>query len=694
MTSGPADEGAIGGDMRGRTLPAAYGSLPAGPPRYDVDELMPAHTLLSDLVLTYAVGLVFIVGLARARVPAIVAMMLAGIAAGPWGLRIISTPEEVEELAEIGIVLLLFAVGLDFSLTAMRQIWRTVVIAGTLQLAGTVAAVALLAVTQGASVPLAVFIGLFVALSSTAIVLQGLAARNELSAPHGRLAVGVLLLQDLAIVVLLLLVPILSGKTSLSAVPMAVGRAMLAIAVVAGASRLVLPLLLRFVTASGRREAFPLAIMLASVGSAWLSTLVGLSMAVGAFLAGLMLAESEYHHQAYAEIRPVRDVLSGLFFISLGMLLDVPEVFSHLATVIGIATVIIVIKAVVATGALLVTATPFRIAVIAGMGLAQVGEFSFIVGRAGLDSGLLPPELWQLLLGASILTMALTPPLIAIAPAVAAMLRSRGAAISDVAETIPSMSGHVIIFGFGVGGQLVARAMREIGVPYLILELNGATVRRMRAEGERIFYGDATSPESLHAAGIESASAIVSLLSDPDAALRMTAMARAITPGLPIIVRTRYRGEAERLLHRGATVAVAEEMEASLEVLAQLLARMHVAGNVIEALLDVFRRESVAIRPLRAPRSLPEALPEALGRLPVATHLIEPGHWAVGHTLAETNLRADTGATVLAIQSGSEYAAVLSPDRSLAAGDILYLVGDDSDILLARSRLADGPAES
>lgn len=652
---------------------------------------MPAHTLLSDLVLTYAVGLVFIVVLARARVPAIVALMLAGIAAGPWGFGIVSTPEAVDELAEIGIVLLLFAVGLDFSLTAMRQIWRTVVTAGTLQMAGTVVAVAALALTQGATVPLAVFIGLFVALSSTAIVLQGLAARNELSAPHGRLTVGILLLQDLAIVVLLLLVPILSGKTSLSAVPMAVGRAALAIAVVAGASRLVLPVVLRFVTASGRREAFPLAILLASVGSAWVSTLVGLSMAVGAFLSGLMLAESEYHHQAYAEIRPIRDVLSGLFFISLGMLLDVPHVASQLPTVLAVAAGIIVIKALVATGALLATATPLRIAVIAGIGLAQVGEFSFIVGRAGLESGLMPAELWQALLGASILTMVLTPPLIAVAPAVAARLRARGTPVTREEAPIPAMSGHVIIFGFGVGGQLVARAMREIGVPYLILELNGATVRRMRAEGERIYYGDATSPESLHAAGIATAGAVVCLLSDPAATTRMVAMARGMAGSLPIIVRTRYRTEAEQLQRIGATVAVAEELEASLEVLAQLLARLQVAGNVIEALLDVFRRESVALRPLRAPRAGAEALPEALGRLPVATHKLEAGHWAIGHTLAETNLRAETGATVLAIQSGSDYAAVLSPDRTLAEGDILYLVGDDSDIMLARARLSDGP---
>jgi CPA2 family monovalent cation:H+ antiporter-2 len=651
---------------------------------------MPTHGLLAHLLLSYALGLVFIVALARVRIPAIVALMLAGIAAGPWSLRIISSPEEVDALAEVGIVLLLFTVGLDFSLTAMRQIWRTVVLAGTLQMVATVAVIGALALLlPNVDLRLAVFVGLFVALSSTAIVLKGLAGRNELSAPHGRLTVGILLLQDLAIVVLLLLVPILSGETAASEIPWSAAKALLAIALVAAASRIVLPLLLRIVTASGRREAFPLAILIASVGTAWLSTLVGLSMAVGAFLAGLMLAESEFHHQAYAEIRPVRDVLAGLFFISLGLLLDVPGMLRQLPLVLAIAAVIMVVKSVVAAAALIVTAAPVRVAIMAGVALAQVGEFSFIVGRTGLASGLLPQDRWQALLGASIVTMMLTPLLLAIGPALATRLRGKASKPQREAG-MPHLTGHVIVLGFGVGGHLVARALRELGVPYLILELNGATVQRMKAEGERIFYGDATSPESLHAAGVESAAALVCMMSDPDAAERMVPAVRRMAPRLPIIVRTRYRAEAERLQALGATVAVAEELEASLEVLAQLLARLQVAGNIIETLLDVFRRESVAMRPLRAPRAAPDALHAALTQMPVATHRLEPGHWAIGRTLAEINLRADTGASVLALQNGSEYVAALSPDRRLAEGDVLYLVGDDSDILLARAKLTEG----
>jgi monovalent cation:H+ antiporter-2, CPA2 family len=651
---------------------------------------MSEYGLLANLILTYAIALVLVVALARARVPAIVAMMLAGIVAGPSGIGVIGKVEDVEMLAELGIVLLLFTVGLDFSLAAVQQIWRTILAAGTLQMIGTAAAfAAFVMVTTRAPLPLAVFIGLFVALSSTAIVLKGLAERNELSAPYGRLSVGILLLQDLAIVVLLLLVPILSGRTPLSAVPVALGKAILAIAAVAGASRLVLPTLLRIVTASGRREAFPLAIIVAAVGTAGLGSILGLSMAVGAFLAGLMLAESEFSHQAYAEVRPVRDVLSGLFFISLGMLINVPSVLHVWYIVLGVTAAIIVIKAAIASAALLVCRAPIRIALTAGIGLAQVGEFSFILGRAGLDSGLLPPEMWQVLLGASVATMVLTPLLLGIAPAIGSRAaRHRGVKEEDIEAGIPQLSGHVIVLGFGIGGQLVSRALRDLNVPYLILELNGATVRRARADGELIFYGDATSPESMHAARLEHALAVVSLLSDPDAAYRMVRIARELTSTVPIVVRTRYRLEAERLQTAGATVAVAEELEASLEVVAQLLARLNIAGNTIEPLLDVFRRESVSLRPVRAPRPMLDSLPTAIQQMPVATHRIEANHWANGRTIADINLRANTNASVLAVQRGERYITALLPDERLKEGDVLYLTGDESDVLLARQLLS------
>lgn len=655
---------------------------------------MDNHGLLGPLVFTYGIALLFVVVLARLRVPFIVSLIAAGVAAGPHGLRIIGTPEQVDSLAELGVVLLLFTVGLDFSLTAVRQTWRAILVSGTLQIAATAGGVAaLLAAAAGFAGSLAIFVGLFIALSSTAIVIKQLSERNELSAPHGRLMVGILLLQDLAIVVLLLLVPMLSGRMPLSSAGVAIGKGLLAIAAVAAASRLVLPLLLRFVTASGRREAFPLAILVASVGTAWASSLLGVSMAIGAFLAGLMLAESEYSHQAYAEIRGIRDILSALFFVSLGMLLDMQFVLGHLPLILGIAALIIVIKSTVASAAIVAARTTLRVAVTAGVGLSQVGEFSFILGRAGVEAQMLPLDAWQGLLGASIITMIATPLLMSVAPHVAARLRPRSAASApDETPDAPRAheSGHVVILGYGIGGQLVAHALNDLQTPYVILELNGTTVRRARAEGRWIVYGDATSPEALEGVHAARAAAIVSLLSDPDAARRMVQAVRRMSATVPIIVRTRYSLEADELLRLGATIAVAEELEASLEVLTQLLARLHIPGNVIETLLEGYRRLTIARRPLRAHRPGFDALPDAIRHMPVATHRVDEDDWAAGRSLAEVNLRAATGASILAVQSGDSYATSPAADRRISAGDILYLTGDDSDIALSRERLKSG----
>lgn len=652
---------------------------------------MPHLGILPELVLTYAIALVFILALARLHVPPVVAFIVAGAVAGPTGIGLVETEEDVNLLAEMGIVLLLFTVGLEFSLAELRRIWRAVLFGGTLQIAVTALALLALALAFGHGAwRSALFIGLFVALSSTAIVLRELATRNQLDAPHGRLMVGILLFQDLCIVGLLLLVPILSGQTELSAMPMVLVKAAAAIATVALVGRLVLPVLLGLVARSGRREAFPLAVLLASIGTAWASSLLGISMALGAFLGGLVLAESEFNHQAHAEIRPLRDILSGLFFISLGMLADARVILAELPAVLGLTLVIVVVKALVASGALWVVATPVRVAVTAGVGLAQVGEFSFILGRAGLDVGLISSSQWQLLLAASIATMIVTPALLAAAPAIGARVAAALRRSDDVAQSgeLPHLSHHVVILGFGVGGRLLARALGQLGVAYVILDLNGTSVREAREAGEPIFFGDATSGDTLRAAGVGRARAVVAVLSDPYASLRAVQTVHALNPEVPLIVRTRYAAEADALRRAGAQVAVAEELEASLEVLAQTFGRLDIPGNVIEVLLDGFRRESSGMRVMRAPSQSLDTLPTAIRETPVASHALQPGDWAVGRTLAELNLRAETGALVLALMHAGRYVTSPAPDVRLSEGDVLYLVGDASDIMLARERIA------
>jgi CPA2 family monovalent cation:H+ antiporter-2 len=655
--------------------------------------------LLQELVLAYALAVVLLLVAARLRLPSIVALIVAGMIAGPAGFAFVQSQENVDLMAEVGVALLLFTAGLEFSVTELRRVWRRIVPGGLAQVALTVAAAGgVVAVVFGGSFTRIAVVGLFVALSSTAVVLKELSRRNLLHSPHGRLAIGVLLLQDVVIIAVLASAPTLLGSGSAHAANQAgVGAVLFNLAAVAGGvlliGRVLLPWLLR-IAASMSREAFSLAVLLASVGTAYLAASLGLSMAAGAFLAGLILADGEFSHQVHADVRPLRDLLASLFFISIGMMLDVRALWPILPLVIGGAVVIIIGKAGLTAAAVAMTGTPVRVALATGFALAQVGEFSFVLGRAALDGGVISGTWWQVLLGASVLTMAVTPMLINTAPALANRLARRSTALIPTLDAQRDvLHDHVVILGYGMGGQLLAQSLTELAVPNVVLELNGATVRTALQRGINIHYADVSAPEPLEAAGVAHAAAVVVVISDPDASQRAVRTVRELSPNVPIITRTRYRLEAERLTESGATLAVAEELEASLEVLSQLLARLHIPGNVVETLVDNYRRVLGAptSRGARA-RAIPlDQLPKEMLDAPVSSMRLPVDGWAVGKTLHQLDLRNATGATVLAIRRAGTTISAPSGSVALAADDHIFLLGDDSDVLLARALLTTGP---
>ena len=655
---------------------------------------MPSHSLLADLILTYALALLLLMTAGRLRIPSIVALIVAGVIAGPAGAGIVKTQEDVDLLAEVGIVLLLFMVGLEFSIGELKRVWRLVVFGGTLQVGLTVvAAIVLVMAAAAGSLRLALFVGFFGALSSTAIVLRELTARNQADSFPGRLTTGILLFQDLLIIVLLALQPLAAGTMPPGAAIMSVAWTLLAMGLAASVGWLVLPRLLRLAASVRSRDSFTLAVLLASVGTAWLTSLLGVSMALGAFLGGLVLGETEFSHQIHAELRPLRDALASLFFISMGMLIDPTVVLSAGGAVLGTAALIVLVKALAATAALLMVATPLRVAVAAAVMLSQAGEFSFLLGRTAVQSGIIPDDLWQVLLAAGVMTMLATPMLVAYASTLgvwAARRLGKPADDHEAEDREQEISGHVVIVGYGVGGRLLASTLREIGQPYMVLELNAATVRAARRAGEHIYFGDASNSDALEVARIEHAVAVVGLISDPDASLRLVSTVRSISPTVTLIVRTRYRTEAERLQEAGATLAIAEELEASLEVLAQLLARLHIPGNMVTVLLESFRRSGQTSRTRTAPAVPLAGMPDQVREMPISTHRLDESDWSVGRSLGEVDLRARTGATIVAVQKGQEYVTSPTATLVLAPGDVLFLTGDDSDVQLARARLSNG----
>ncbi|HYE14884.1 MAG TPA: cation:proton antiporter, partial [Pyrinomonadaceae bacterium] len=528
--------------------------------------------LLGDLLLILLASVPMAFAFHRLRLPTIVGFMITGVVIGPYGLRLIRDAHAIEALAEIGVVLLLFTIGLEFSLRRIVEMRRLVLAGGGMQVVITTLLVTAAAYLWGRPLSQALFFGFLFALSSTAIVLKSYIDRAEVDAPHGRAGVGILLFQDLSIVVMMLLVPVLGGREGASASRLALtlGAALAAVAVIILAARKAVPSLLYQIVRLRSPDLFIIFVVLMSLGTAWLTSQFGLSLALGAFIAGMVLSESEYSHQIVADILPFRDVFNSIFFVSIGMLLSLSALWADLPTVLAWVAALVAGKAAVVLAVVRLLGYSLRVSTMAALGLAQVGEFSFILARAGLPQGLLTEADYQRFLAASILSMIATPFLIKAAPRLGYAVQnffSPGSVLEpSVADFRPEeagLRGHVVIVGYGLNGNNLARVLRKVGVPYVILELNAEAVREAGARGEQIVYGDATRREVLHYAGVERARILVIAISDPVATRHTASLVRQMNPDIHIIVRTRYMSELQDLRALGADDVIPEEFETS-----------------------------------------------------------------------------------------------------------------------------------
>ncbi len=650
--------------------------------------------LLSDIVVILGLSLVVILLFQRARVPLVLGFLLTGIIAGPHGLGLIRGVHEVEVLAELGVVLLLFSIGIEFSLGSLVRIWRSVILGGALQVGLTIAATFFLARALDRTPQEALFMGMLVSLSSTAIVLRLLQERAEIDAPQGKTTLGVLIFQDLAIVPMMLFTPLLAmGEGEITGpILTLLGKAALIVILVIVAARWVAPWILFQVARSRSREVFLLATAAMGLTAAWLTSMTGLSLALGAFLAGLIISESEYGAQALGEILPFKELFLSFFFVSVGMLLDLSYVADSALPVLLSTLVVLFLKAGVAALAVRLLGFSLRTALLAGLALSQVGEFSFILSRAGIQAGLLSGDREQLFLAVSVLTMAVTPFVIAAAPALTdAVLRLPLPSVlvgsgmgwggegdwEERGAEKESLSDHLIIVGFGINGKNLARAARVVGIPYVIVETNPDRVRREKKSGEPILYGDASHPAVLEHAGVERARVLVSAISDPGGTRRIAEVAKRMNPSLYVLARTRYVQEVEPLFRAGADDVIPEEFETSVEILVRVLKRYLVPQLEIQEFVGEIRAGGYEMF-----RELPAAEGARVGKMgfqlpdsEIATVRVGPESFLVGRTLEEVGLRAEYGVTLLAVQRGGE--TVGNPPATLAfqPGDLLIVFG-------------------
>jgi CPA2 family monovalent cation:H+ antiporter-2 len=662
---------------------------------------MGGDILLQILILLAGSVLVLSV-MRRLDLPPILGYLVAGMLLGPHALGLASDADAVQLMAEIGVVFLVFTLGLEFSLPRMIAMKAEVLGIGGLQMLLTTAAFGTAAWAFGVEPAAAVVVGGALAMSSTAIAIRQLAEQLEINRTHSRLAVGVLLFQDLAFA------PLLALATALRATPDVLspawllgmtGRAVFALVVVLALGRWLLRPLLRTVTRDRGSEAFTLMVLFVALGAAWATHALGLSMALGGFLAGMLLAETEFRHQTEAVIKPFQDILLGLFFVSVGMLLDVRLLLGQLPLVLLLLAILLVVKALIVMVVAERGVPNRRKALRTGIVLAMGGEFGFALLTMLLKGRLVEAAHVQALLTTVALSMLVGPLLVRYNSRIADfLLRRRRAQPSEVAlETAATRElarrEHVIVCGFGRVGQNLARVLEQQGFEYIALDLDPFRVRDARQAGDPVVYGDAADPEILRALGLEHASVVVVSFDGPDAALRIVRAVRHLRADVPVLVRTEDDSRLEALQEAGATEVVPEIFETSLSLVSHVLLFLNVPPREVLDTTEDIRHDRYALLRSVFQRREPGAPDDgAQGlRQELLTVVLPPGASAVGHSIGEMGL--DRGHVVVtALRRDGIVGREPDPGTVLREGDVLVLWGAPEDLARGEARLLMGRA--
>ncbi|HEY6484663.1 MAG TPA: cation:proton antiporter [Steroidobacteraceae bacterium] len=654
---------------------------------------------LSQVLILLAAAVFAVTIIRRLSLPATLAYLAVGLSLGPHALAVLSDSDTTRLLGELGIAFLLFTLGLEFSFPRMLAMRREVFGLGAAQVIATAAVFTLLARLCALPWLTAVVVGGALAMSSTAILLQQLTQSAELNRTHGRLAFSMLLFQDLAFVPLLALASALASGTrhfELRESVLAVIGAGASIVLVLAAGRWLLRPLFHEIAHSRLRELFTLAVLFVVVASAWASSVAGLSMALGAFLSGMMLAETEYRHQIDAVIRPFRDILLGLFFISVGMLLDVRLLLADIVLISGLVLGIVVLKATVA--ALVTrpfTSSRFK-ALRTGIVISIGGEFGIALCTIGVQSNFIPASLGEPLLVAIVLSMVLSPFILNHNKRIARfVLRERGPPGTAFQREEASTSGiaqreHVILCGFGRVGQNVARVLESQGFEYIALDLDPARIRAARQAGDPVMFGDSSDEEMLAKAGLEHASAVVISFADASTSVAILRSIRRVCPELPVLVRTQDDSRLRELKEAGATDVVPETFEASLMLVSHVLMLLDVPVSSVVRTVGAIRSSRYSVLRSIVPRSDEATVDEAGDyREELKSVVVPPGAWAVGRTLADV-LNRGIRVTFTGVRRQGILGRDPAADTVLRDGDIIVIHGHPEDLERAESVLLAG----
>lgn len=662
---------------------------------------MDSRGVLYEIVVLFGAAVAVAWLFRMLRAPAIIGFLVTGLLIGPSVMGLI-TRESVSQFADLGLVLLLFAVGLELSPEPLLRAGHRILVAAGGQIVLTVI-VGLFCILMAAQVswPAAVAMALAITPSSTAIVLKQLADIRQTDSPTGSTVTGVSLVQDILVILLMLFLPLLAGPGQtgwavavlhglLSLVVLLVGFAIL---------RWLLPFVLHAVLRVGGQELMTLFAVLMACAGAYIAGRAGWSPALGACVAGLLLAETDVRHQLFADIVPFRDVFNALFFISMGMLVDLNLVAKYPFSIGFGVVVTLVLKTLLAALAVRFAGWPLRLSIQVGMGLATISEFGFVLARESEKLHLLPASALDYLTALIVGTMLLGAMLVPLSERVALAIervsrRSTKAELVPLPETQALTDVQVIIIGYGLNGQNLARVLRATNIPCCVVEMNPALAAAARQAGERIIVGDATRIAILHRAGIEHARAIVVAINEQEATRRIVAQARTARPNLYILARTRYTSELEILYRLGAQQVIPEEFETSIEIFAHVLKHFGIPENVIAAQVTMIRAGNYGMLRGRPATGAQRAdLMSLLEATATQTYMLEADSPACGRSIRDLHLRARTGVTIIAVVRSGKAATNPPPDYQFESGDVLVLLGGHKQLDEAKAMLAP-PANS
>jgi monovalent cation:H+ antiporter-2, CPA2 family len=654
-------------------------------------------TILKDIVIIFALSTFVNLVFTKLRIPTIIGYIFTGIIAGPHLLGLIQSEHEIELMAEIGVVLLMFTIGLEFSLQHLFKIRKVVFLGGLMQFSFTSGAFLLISKMYGVDWKVALFIGFITALSSTAIVLKLLQERSELTSNYGRTVLGILIFQDILLVPLILFSNLLGGDqvdVAKQILELAIKALGIIVFIFIG-SKWLIPWLLNFVVNRKNQELFLMSILLICLAVALLTFELGMSLAFGAFIAGLMISGSDYSQNAFGNLVPFKNTFTSFFFVSVGMLLDLGYVADNFILVLGTLALVLFVKTIIAGGTGFVLGHTFRGTVMVGLALSQVGEFSFILAKIGLGANILPEYYFQLFLAVAVISMSLSPLLISIAKPLANLLLRLPIpklwvdGLFPLQEyPVPEYSGHMVIIGKDIRAQKLALLSKKQNIPFISIAFDPNVVREKQKLGESVIYGDAMNEPILEKAHVDRADIVIVSVSDIIASSAIVEKVRQINHNVYILARAKYINDMEILYNQGANHVVPEKFETAIELFNQVLKKRllpqkdirNIIENIHEDHYGLFFNENEN-------RTASGWFFEELPDFEINAYKIEKGSQIINKSLRDISLRRVLGVTLLAVKRENNIIEHPDADLTFLPNDCIYLLGKPEDLSQAQKFL-------